>query len=592
MLKRWNDLGLGTRIIAAVLVMVFAVVAVNYVVFVKKYRASARDAMVERAAAFTALADETKDYVATLQRRDSFRADELRAELAEIRASGGDYRDSRIFSTIPVVAGWTAAGEAAERENVDFRITAFEARNPDNEPPPGSFRHDLLTRLEETYKGTGELTVHAVDAETNSLHFMRGIVLSDDCMSCHGQPGNEWDTDGDGKDIVGFAMEGWSPGKMHGAYEVVMPLETMDAQVASFITNGLAFTGPLVVASLLVFLGLMRVVFQRPVGRLIHAVEDIAQGDGDLTQRVDASTSDELGRLGKGFNLFIEKIHDLVVQVKSASNEVAAASTEIAASSEEMAAGMEEQSGQLGQISSAIEEMSASIVEVSRKAQDASSRAGESGTAAERGGVTVHETVEGMRLINEAVRAGSESVTELGKRGEQIGEIIEVINDIAEQTNLLALNAAIEAARAGEHGRGFAVVADEVRKLADRTTKATDEIAGSIEAIQSDTRQAVERMASGTAEVDKGVAKATAAGESLETIVSSASEVATLIGTIAAAAEQQSAASEEVSRNIESINAVAAQSNEGAAQAASAATQLSDKAESLRALVAVFKVRS
>lgn len=163
--------------------------------------------------------------------------------------------------------------------------------------------------------------------------------------------------------------------------------------------------------------------------------------------------------------------------------------------------------------------------------------------------------------------------------------------DLAQYSDFAASVAKkLEAARAGEHGRGFAVVADEVRKLADRTTKATEEIADSIKAIQSETTQAVDRMNAGTDQVSAGVSKATDAGESLKKIVESAQSVATKIQSIAAAAEEQSAASEEVSRNVESISAVTKQASEGAGQAASAAAQLSAKAEQLQVLVGRFKV--
>jgi len=204
----------------------------------------------------------------------------------------------------------------------------------------------------------------------------------------------------------------------------------------------------------------------------------------------------------------------------------------------------------------------------------------------------VNDTIERMKAISGAVNSSSESVTELGRRGQQIGEIISVINDIADQTNLLALNAAIEAARAGEHGRGFAVVADEVRKLAERTTQATAEVSASIREIQTETTRAVDMMQSGTREVDDGVSRATAAGESLQQIVSSAQGVRRKIEEIAATADQQSAVATQISQSIQTVNATSSQVAEGSSQAALAGEHLSMKAEQLMSIIGEFKVNT
>jgi methyl-accepting chemotaxis protein len=327
-----------------------------------------------------------------------------------------------------------------------------------------------------------------------------------------------------------------------------------------------------------------------PIRLVAACMADIAEGEGDLTQRIPVKSQDEIGKLAQGFNTFAQKIHDTIAQVASSATDVASAATEIAAASDEMANGLNQQSSQVHQISSAIEEMNASIVEVARKSEDAAKQAVRSGDVAEEGGAIVNQTVDEMQSIKQTVTDTAQSVEELGKRGEQIGQIIAVINDIADQTNLLALNAAIEAARAGEHGRGFAVVADEVRKLADRTTKATDEIAHSITAIQTETKQAVDRMSKGTDQVTKGVERASHAGESLQQIVSSARAVAEMIQSIAAAADQQSTASTQVANNIENISSVTRQTSQGASQAAEASGQLSAKAEQLQHLVKQFKV--
>ena len=200
------------------------------------------------------------------------------------------------------------------------------------------------------------------------------------------------------------------------------------------------------------------------------------------------------------------------------------------------------------------------------------------------------ETIRGMERISEVVRKSAETVQELGNSSNQIGEIIQVIDDIADQTNLLALNAAIEAARAGEQGRGFAVVADEVRKLAERTTKATKEIAAMIKKIQKDTVGAVESMQQGTEEVQKGKELARKAGTSLNEIITGAQKVVDIITQVAAASEEQSSTSEQISKSIESISSVTQQSAGGVQQIAHAAEDLNRLTVNLQELVANFKI--
>ena len=328
------------------------------------------------------------------------------------------------------------------------------------------------------------------------------------------------------------------------------------------------------------------------INEIIVRIKDIAEGEGDLTKRVPETRGDELGELAKWFNVFVQKVHDIVVSVNGASFEVATAANEIAASSEESAKRMENQQLRIAQIASAMEQMSVSIVEVANKSKDAASSGEMAGQAAIKGGRIVESTIEGMGAIYDAVIASSASVAELGRRGDEIDEIIGVINDIADQTNLLALNAAIEAARAGEHGRGFAVVADEVRKLADRTTEATEEVASSIKAIQAETIEAVGRMDVGKEEVENGTIQAKEAGESLRMIVESSSDVAVMVQSIAAASEQQSAASTEVAEAVESISVAMSDAAEGAKQSATAVMQLSSKAEGLQELMRSFKLEA
>jgi methyl-accepting chemotaxis protein len=211
---------------------------------------------------------------------------------------------------------------------------------------------------------------------------------------------------------------------------------------------------------------------------------------------------------------------------------------------------------------------------------------------ARQGGKTVESSLQKMRAIAASVRATANKVQELGKGSDQIGEIISVIDDIADQTNLLALNAAIEAARAGEQGRGFAVVADEVRKLAERTSKATKEIAQMIQRIQVETRSAVEAMREGTRQVEEGVDSTAEAGKALADIIRTAEQAGQMISQIAGAAAEQSTATDEASANIEKIAQVTRETATGTRQSVHACRELTTLALELQHLAGQFKLRA
>ncbi len=594
MFRKINSLGLSTKLIGTVVCLLVTILAVNYAVFLRGYAKDAQAAMMEKAAGFTAVADEAKNHTSQLQSSGAFDSERLLKEALDHVAKGGDYKETKYFGTIPVVAGWTAAEDAAKREGMEFHVVAFDARNKNNEPDKGSFRESLLRKLESQVKSGGDESLGEVDPKTNRLHYMRAIKLDESCMMCHGDPARHDARDEhgsfDGKDALGFKMEGWKAGDMHGAYEVVMPLAGMDAQIAGFFKSGMMISVPLAVVSLLGFMVLLRAMLTKPVHGMVAMLKDVATGEGDLTKRLKVDRGDEIGQLGKWFDTFMDNLHTIISDVSGVTREVAGAATQIAASSEQMARGMTEQEKQTNQVASAVAEMAASVTEVARKSADASNAATESGRESQAGGEIVRQTVAQMNGISEQVNQSAVSVADLGKKGEQIGQIIGVINDIADQTNLLALNAAIEAARAGEHGRGFAVVADEVRKLAERTTKATEEVARSIQEIQAETGRAVQNIEAGTKGVQAGVELASKAGDALARITASSQNLQGMVQGIAAAAEEQSAASEQISRSVELISNVTKESAKGAGQAADAATQLSRQAEKLQSLVGRFKL--
>ena len=311
---------------------------------------------------------------------------------------------------------------------------------------------------------------------------------------------------------------------------------------------------------------------------------------GDLTVRVNGEYKGDHQIIKKSINALGDSLGGLITEVNEAVSATASSSTEISSSTEEMAAGAEEQSQQSTEIAGAVEQMAKTILETTKNANLASDSAKDAGNVAKSGGKVVEETIEGMNKIAEVVRKSAVTVQALGKSSDQIGEIVQVIDDIADQTNLLALNAAIEAARAGEQGRGFAVVADEVRKLAERTTKATKEIAAMIKQIQKDTGGAVQSMNEGTEEVEKGIELADKAGKSLKEIIEGSNRVVDIASQVAAASEEQSSAAEQISKNIESITSVTNQSAAGVQQVARAAEDLNRLTDNLQKLITRFKV--
>ena len=313
---------------------------------------------------------------------------------------------------------------------------------------------------------------------------------------------------------------------------------------------------------------------------------------GDLSVNLHVEKDDDVGKLFKGFNTAVSKINHVISELRSAVQSTVNASNQISSSSEEIAAGAQEQSAQASEIAAAIQEMTSTIFSTTKNSTTAAEAAKQAGSTAKAGSNKVIETKEGMHKIVKTSETTSRIVLSLTSKTEQIGIITQVIDEIADQTNLLALNAAIEAARAGDQGRGFAVVADEVKKLAERTSKATNEIADTIKGIQLEVKEANRSMKDAEESVNSGMVLTHELAEFLTRILEESNRVLEMIEQVASASEEQSAAAEQIGQNIESINIVTGETAQGTTEVAREAENLLNLTDSLQRLISSFKVQS
>ncbi|GAB4365387.1 MAG: hypothetical protein OHK0021_09080 [Bryobacter sp.] len=356
-------------------------------------------------------ADNARESNAKLRRMDAF----SEQRLAEAAKQHQSYRDSTLYLTVPVVAAWQSIRQLAQKDGYIFRVPAENPRNPENQPSD-----DERRVLEWLAENRGK-DYFAVDEAKGEVVMARAVILSEDCMICHGQPSRS--PSGDGKDLLGFRMEGWRNGEMHGAFVLRGSTAAMEGRKRAQMLEIAAW---IIGAKILVLVGVML------AWRRIKAMLDAA-----------------LGRLAQER----QKLAAAVRRIANQSSALEKVSAQQTASFEETSAALEEIRGVSRGNLESTERASAAIA-----ACDQESRAGEQ---------TLVEMNTAMASIRESTG--------------RIAKIIRLMDEIAFQTNILALNAAVEAARAGEAGQGFSVVAGEVRNLAKRSADAAKEIEGIIE---------------------------------------------------------------------------------------------------------------
>ncbi|WP_303878607.1 methyl-accepting chemotaxis protein [Stutzerimonas kunmingensis] len=361
------------------------------------------------------------------------------------------------------------------------------------------------------------------------------------------------------------------------------------ASLASFRTTALVATVA-AVAFILVLLGMLIRVLMRPLTDMGRAMANIAEGEGDLTRRLAVQSRDEFGELATAFNRFVERIHESIREVSSATLQVNEVAQRVLSASNASMANSDEQASRTNSVAAAINELGAAAQEIARNAADASQQASGARHQAEDGRQVVEQNIAAMRELSAKISASCGQIEALNAKTVDIGQILEVIKGISEQTNLLALNAAIEAARAGEAGRGFAVVADEVRNLAHRTQSSAQEIQQMIEQLQVGASASVQTMTESQRQSESSVSIADRAGERLGEVTQRIGEIDGMNQSVATATEEQTAVIESLNMDITEINTLNQQGVENLQSTLRACGDLDQQARRLKQLVDSFRI--
>jgi len=425
------------------------------------------------------------------------------ARLGEELKQASDFRQTGAYNTVPVVAAWRAIEQVAKQEGYQFRVPKFQPRNPRNQPD--AKETEILRMLES--EGLAEYT--EVSEANNELIYARPIRLTQDCLVCHGSPAQS--ASGDGRDVLGFAMEDWHAGEVHGAFVLKSKLDRIDEVVASGMWQTIVWLLPLASAIGLAFLWFCR--------------HDI-----------------------------IHPIRGLIREIRQASESTAAAASQISASGCNLATGATQQAA-------SAEETTASLEDLSQVARGSSASASK---AKELAGNAQKSAAAGL----EDMRRAMAELEAIERSNQDVAKVIKQVDEIAFQTNLLSLNASVEAARAGEAGLGFAVVADEVRRLALRASDAAKNTAELIHRSIEDGRRGVElsRKVSGgldaihaasgnvSGAVEEIFQAAGRQQDAVSQINSAMREISTVTQSMAAQAEETSASSQMLSSQSQNLD--------------------------------------
>ncbi|MGC2060204.1 MAG: methyl-accepting chemotaxis protein [Candidatus Sulfotelmatobacter sp.] len=468
---------------------------------------------------------------------------------------------------VPVVIAWNVAQQYAEAQKMTFHTPSLTPRNPKNQPD--EFERRALENFQRD-PSLKEYSERRIEDGESVMRYAQPVRLTSDCLVCHGDPVGQ-------KDPFGYTKEGMKAGDLRGAFAIRASAASLiqtsgSNSVALFLTSFLT----LLIATSVVFF-LVRTLVTKPLASATGLANCIARNDLTM-EDLPVKSEDEIGIATSALNTMKNNLRRTVGSISETSIHIATASEELSGTSQQITANSEETSAQANVVSNAAQHVSQNLQTVA--------------TGAEEMGASIKEIAknasEAAKIATSAVRVAetaTATVSKLGDSSNEIGQVIKVITSIAQQTNLLALNATIEAARAGEAGKGFAVVANEVKELAKETAKATEDISRKIEAIQTDTKAAVEAIASISEVINQvnGISN---------TIATAVEEQNATTNEMARNVSEAAQGSGEITSNIAGVAQAAESTSRGAGDTQKAAQQLVETSAELRRLVEQFKINS
>ncbi|MCL1120834.1 methyl-accepting chemotaxis protein [Shewanella seohaensis] len=368
---------------------------------------------------------------------------------------------------------------------------------------------------------------------------------------------------------------------------LVLDRETLEAPLSSLLLTQFGLSTLVLILSVLAISWLISVLLGS-LSRVSQALARIADGNGDLTQRISVDTQDEVGVLADSFNRFVGSQHQLISHIRQLANQLDQDAERSLVTTQSSVAELLRQQQEVAMVATAVTEMASATNEIAANAENTATAAQQSAESSFQGKELVNKTRSSINSLADEVTQATEVIEDLSHHAQSISSILGTIQGIAEQTNLLALNAAIEAARAGEQGRGFAVVADEVRVLSRRTQDSTQEVHATIETLQRTTAKAVSLMESSQMLAGNSVEDANAAAKALEEITQAVHIISDMAGQIATAAEEQTQVTGEITQNTVAIKDITDEITEAAKSDLTQAQGLKARANDLNAQVATF----